>query len=512
MISYLLSTALVLPSATTFTDTQVTAASLFKNGYAVVTRTATVPASGEMFIKSPPGGSLGTFWISAPGGVKISEAVYTRVSAPTTRTATSLDEVLLANKSSTLIFTMTGIKNNELTEITAKLISSEGSVVILEREGGIQVFPKGWVMAIRSADKSLIYTISGEAQTPALRIKATPGGKITMLALQRGMTWAPAYNLDISDPKELVLTGKATILNDLEKINNIELRLITGSPNINYLGFADPFTSGQSVDQFVNGLMAIGTGGMPGGNPLTQNAMRREGGRGLADGDVFTPFDPSTLGGFQAEDLFFYRQPNVTLSPGDRGYYVLFQTKAPYEHIYTLELPDATAIVRDVNGRNQPLDVWHELKFKNTATLPLTTAPAVTTQNGEILGQDTLNYLSPGAEGFLKITKSLDIAADLEEEEVGRQRNALEHQNYRWDLVTVKGTVTIVNRKASPVTMRIIKIVPGEVSLASNEAERTLLAQALSNVNKYTRLVFKPTVKPGEKLLLTYTYSTYVRV
>ncbi len=510
MISYLLSTILVAPAAPTFTESQVTAASLFKNGYAVVTRMATVPASGEMLIKSPPGGSLGTFWISAPSGVKISEAVYTKVASESIRSATTLDEILLANKGATLTFTMASLKT-ELTEINARLISSEGSVVILERDGGMQVYPKNWVMAIRTTDKSLIYQIKGQDMIPTLRIKATPGGKVYMLALQRGMTWAPSYNVDITDPKKLILTGKAVILNDLEKINGIELRLITGFPNISYLGFADPMTSGQTVDQFVNGLMALGSGVAAPGGALTQNAMRREGGRGLADGDVFAPFDPSTLGGLQAEDLFFYRQPNVTLSPGDRGYYVLFQAESDYEHVYTLVLPDAAAIGRDPNLRGIPLDVWHELKFKNEAKLPLTTAPAITTQNGEILGQDTLNYLSPGAEGFLKITKALEIAADLEEEETARQRNALEATGYRWDLVTVKGTVEVVNRKSTPVKMRITKVVNGEMLSASDDGKITKMAKTLVAVNMTSRVVYTPELRPGERRQLTYTYNTYVR-
>ena len=510
MLNLLVSAAL-LSQTPQFTDSKITAVSMFKNGFAVVTRVATVPSSGEILWRNPPGGSLGTVWITANNGVKIAEVVYTRVMVPHSRPATSIEEVLATNKGKTLNFLVANLDGEKLSEIRAKLISSDGTIVIIETPSGTRVLQKSWVVSIANAEDKIIYDVKADAAHPALRIKATPGAKIYMLGLQRGMTWAPAYNFDISDPKKLVGTGKATIINDLEEFNNVEVRLITGFPNVPFINILDPLTSGATMNQVMDGMMATGGfGGGPGGAPITQNAMRRDGGRALSEGDVFAPFDPSQLAGFQAEDLFFYRQPAVSLKPGDRGYYVLFQMESEYEHIYTLDLPIGTS-VSNISGSDEPLDVWHELKFKNKANLPLTTAPAITTQQGEILGQDTLKYLSPNAEGFLKITKALDVAADLDEEVTDRQRNSMSREGYNYDLLTIKGTIPIVNRKTSDIKVRINRMVSGEAMTASDGGVITKLTTVINSINNTSRVLYTIDLKPGERKVLSYTYKMYVR-
>jgi len=81
----------------------------------------------------------------------------------------------------------------------------------------------------------------------------------------------------------------------------------------------------------------------------------------------------------------------------------------------------------------------------------------------------------------------------------------------RWDLVTVKGTVELVNRKAAEVTMRVTKIVPGEMTDASDGGVITKLAKTLVSVNMTSRVIYSIKLKSGERKQLTYTYQTYVR-
>lgn len=516
MISTLLAGLALGQPAPTITPTKIVATSLFKNGYAVVTRSAMVPASGDLVIGAPPGGSLGTVWITAKDDVKISQAVTTSILTTQTRPAANMAEVVAANKGKSVVLLVSGLAKDGVTELPGKLLEVAGDVVIVEVAGGRRAIPRAWIQSIYADNDQLIYSVSGEIRQPVVRITATPGKEIRIIALQRGLTWAPSYNIDISDPKKLRITGKAVILNDIEDMNNIEARLITGFPNISFLGLADPFTSGQTVDQFVNALMGIGAASAPGGfggggGGMAQNAMRRDA-RG-SEGGVFEPFDPSQLEGFQAEDLFFYRQPGVQLKRGDRGYFILFQAESDYEHIYTLDVGAGEVVSRESipSGSPSPYDVWHELKFRNTAKLPLTTAPAITTQAGEILGQDQLNYTSPNQEAFVKITKALDIRADLDEEEIARERGAIKVDNYpRYDLVTVKGTIEIRNRKPQAVTMRIAKLIVGEVVSATNDGKITKTTKGLADVNVNSRVAWTPKVESGATLQMEYRYQVYV--
>src|SRR5438552_3948329 len=146
---------------------------------------------------------------------------------------------------------------------------------------------------------------------------------------------------------------------------------------------------------------------------MSQNAAAPSGGFDAA-------FEPNPLPGFAAEDLFFYRQPNVKLKKGDRGYYVLFAAESEYQHIYEWEIPDRINQTAYVEQEDKPGDVWHSVKFKNTAKQPLTTATATIFKDAEIMGQDMMNYTSVGSDATVKMTKALDVRAEDAEEETTR--------------------------------------------------------------------------------------------
>jgi hypothetical protein len=225
-------------------------------------------------------------------------------------------------------------------------------------------------------------------------------------------------------------------------------------------------------------------------------------------------FEMSELPGVQAEDLFFYRQPNVTLKKGERGFYMLFTARSEYSHLYTLDLPDQVSGNVDYRPIPAPMppDVWHSIKFKNTSNQPLTTAPATVYKDGRILGQDTIRYTSVGAEQLLRMTKAMDVQTEAFEEEVARQRQALQVPNQvPYDLVTLRGTIQVRNRKSEPIQMRIVKELTGEIVSSEGNPKIVGTAKGLREINPRQRLEWGPQVAAGQTLTLTYTYRLYVR-
>jgi hypothetical protein len=231
----------------------------------------------------------------------------------------------------------------------------------------------------------------------------------------------------------------------------------------------------------------------------------------LAERDFGEAFTPSQLPGMMTEDLFFYRQPDVNLKRSDRGYYVLFTAESDYEHIYEWEIAD---VIQDTvyaqRPEDQPEDVWHSLKFKNTSGRPFTTASAVTMKDGELLGQDMMRYTSVNADATVRITKALDVAAESAEEEVERKRDALVIRGNYYDLVTLKGTLRVMNRKTDPVTLKITKFLTGELVSADGMPKKTAVAKGLRAVNQRLKLDWTLDLKPGDKRELTYTYTVYI--
>lgn len=484
------------------TDGKVVSASLFKNGYAVVVREWDLPGGGRIDA-APIDGVLGTLWITATNGVTIKSVTATQLEATSRAPAGSIAEILRANVGREATVTV-GEKT-----FGGKILGVSESLVLLQGGEGVQALLLGTIS--RAQGPGLVWEVERKSKSPMLRIDATGpvGGKVRILSLERGATWAPSYLLDISDPKSLALTAKATLLTDRIDLSQASVRLITGFPNIPYLRLLDPLSAAQSLDQFVSSLISIGTPADfrgPGGQ-MAQNAMRRE-----SFEDAFPAIDAA---GMRSEDLFFYPMPKVGLKPGDRGMFVLFEAKSPYRHLYECELGEAglESAFRSNPGDAAPPDVWHSVSFTNASGKPLTTGPAVTLQNGEILGQDLMNYAAENAPMTVKITKALDVAVESSDEELSRTPREFQQGGTRFSVndIVLQGTIRIVNRKAELIDLQLKRDVNGEILEAQGNPKQTGLAKDLTALNPRTRLTWSVPVKPGETLVLTYRYRVVVR-
>jgi hypothetical protein len=512
----LLALAVARPAAPV--DPPIVAASLFKNGYAYVVRQTALPAGGELVLRMPETAVLGTFWIAGSPGVKIGEVTSTTVETESERNATNLDELLAWNVGRKVRLEATTVHSQQSWAVEGKLLSADGQFAVIEGNGMRNAVAKSSINRLVSFEgEFLVYSQKVKQIARVLRIRATgpTDGQIMVTAMQPGMSWVPAYRADITDDKKLKLVARATLFNELGNLDGIQAKLVVGFPNVAYLGVTEPLVSPAGLAQF---LRAVGdAGGAPGapmggsGGMANQMAARESTG----DADFFGSFEPGTSGGEQLEDLFFYTLPNVRLKVGERSYLVLFETEAEYKRVFTLDVPDRSGVYASGQDAwrggptvNEPLDVWHTVRFPNTAGVPLTTGVATVVKSGEVLGQDRISYTSRGAEASLRIAKALDIRADALEEEVTRERGFVVRDGRPiYDRVTVRGTVEITNRKETAVTMRVTKSFAGEATEVGQGGEATKTPAGLGQLNPYTRVVWKPEVKKGETMRLTFTYQ-----
>lgn len=472
--------------------TRVVSAALFKNGYAVVMREVQVTA-GETRIDEIPSSALGTLWIAGKNGLRVGQVVNEVVKTKSEENAGSIDELLAGNIGKAI----TLMRDNQ--PISGELISANGNVVLLKVGPGVVAINKSSVAWVEGF--GLKPTVDRTKTTRALRIKTDAAGTVSLLSLERGATWAPSYLVDISNPSQLTIIGRATILNDLDDFENVPVSMITGFPNVPYAHIPDPLTSGWSVEQFVQML----GGGMrfDAGQMMQNQAMDRR-----AEESGAPPPEPETG---QVGDLFMYTQPNVTLKKGERGVYTLFSVESPYAIIYTWEVEDSVQGLSYRGLPEGPGDVWTTLKFKNTAPLPLTTAPATTYKDGHILGQDLAKYTSVGAEALLKVTKALEIRADVSEVELSRVQNPVRPRLGDSVTVTLRGSLDISNRKDHAVHMRITKNLTGEVLSADENPKIDKPAVGLNDTNPRARLVWEVDIPARATKKISYTFKVVVQ-
>lgn len=512
LATLLAATTLAAPLAA---DPKVTEVSMFKNGFAIVVREIDVPRPGNFAIDRIPNASLGTLWFSTTEGLQLSEIVATSTEQTTEAHLGSLAEVLEANVGKVLAITVVGLGPTPQV-LKGTLRSAAGTMVVIESDQ-TRFVPKNSVVSVAAANGRLLLKRSTTAEVRSLRLTAQGRpGKVRMVSIERGVSWVPGYAVDISDEKELTLTAKATVLNDLEPLKFVEARFITGFPNLTFAHVPEPLTSGQTLDQFL-GLLGSGAAPKMGGR-LAEQMVNQAGAFGSPGGfggfNDAMPVNP--VPGEQAEDLFFYRRPGVTLKRGDRAHYILFSMQAPYEKIATWDIDDQ--VVNNVEYRPQPLTpeqpvVWNTLRFKNTSGQPLTTAAGTTTANGRPLGQDILRYVPSGGEATLRITQALDVRAEAREEEVSRERGAIKRADGYplFDLVNVKGILRVRNMKGEAVKMRVQKRLTGEVVSPGEGGTVERTTAGLQDTNPKAVIRWEPSIAAGKEWTLEYTYKLYVR-
>ena len=514
MLSTILSGAMLLQTPTKMTTPEVVSVSMFKNGFAFITRRITISGS-EANIVEVPRASLGTLWFWTPEGEIQNISTAENVSKKKTDiNLQNFDQLVSKNVGKTIY-----IESNTSAPLEGKIKSADGEILALETANGTVVIQKSQIKVLKTQDSGFVWKQTIESDNTEKYYKIKTDGKtheVMMMSLERGVTWAPGYAVDITNPDKLTLASKATVLNDLLDLKNVPARLITGFPNMQFKDILDPFTANMPGDQWLNTLSTGASGGFRGGGQsgqmMTQNAYAP-----MADREVnWGGNGGGEVGGEQISDLFFYDLPKFESKKNSRQYQNLFKFSADYKHIYTWDIEDQV----DVNGNYKPVpatgpeapDVWHTIKFKNGASKPLTTAPATIFNRGELIGQTMMNYCMADGDCDVKINKALDVRADANEEEIARDRGAIKDRNNypRYDLVTVKGTLLVLNGRKDKVQMTITKNLTGEVVTSTGTPVVTKTTRGLRQVNTTSRLTWKPEVKSGDKLTLEYTYKLYV--
>ena len=392
MLSTILSGAMLLQTPTKMTTPEVVSVSMFKNGFAFITRKIAVK-DGEANIVEVPRASLGTLWFWTPEGEI--QNISTSEEESKKKVELSLqnfDQLVSKNVGKAVV-----IESNTSAILEGKIKSSDGELVVIETSNGSVAIQKSAIKNLRTQDSTFIWkqTFETTTQEKYYRIKADrKTHEVMMMSLERGVTWAPGYAVDITNPDKLTLASKATVLNDLLDLKSVPARLITGFPNMQFKDILDPFTSNMTSDLWLASLSSGGGGGFgsngrmagQGGQMMSQNAYAP-----MMDKDVnWGGNSGGEVGGEQISDLFFYDLPKFDSKKNSRLYQNLFKFESEYKHIYTWDIDDQV----DANGNYKPVpvtgesqDVWHPIKFKNGASKPLTTAPATIFNRGNSLAR-----------------------------------------------------------------------------------------------------------------------------
>ena len=506
---------------------KVVSVSMFKNGYAFVTREIPITDNTAKVVEVPQT-SLGSLWFwSNEGQIDSVTGVDERTPASITVPISSSDEILRANIGKKFLFNML-YKDEKDGKVTDRRQTVEGilktfinDMLTVETAEGTFIIRHDKIDSVIAKDPSVVLSIEQkyEKSSHYYQIVTKNNAKsVMMMSLERGMTWAPGYAIDLSSPDKLVFTAKSTVLNDLLDFDNAKLRLITGFPNIQFQGILDPLTSGMSVDDWLRsisggvpggfqnggGMGGQGSGGFGGGRAgeITRKAAAAPASDSV-NGITFDPTDNSLVvgnaSGEQLEDLFFYDLEKVSLKKGSRSYQYLYQFETPYKRTYSWD---------GVKGS----PIFNKIKFKNMTGKPISTAAASMFKKGEVVGQGMMNYTAANTEAELTVSRSLDFRTDASTELIDRAVGAMKDKKGMptMDLITYESSLEVENPKEEAINFQIKLFEMGEIVKTEPKAEVEIQRTGIRGQNPNNTLKWDFKLEPGKTAKFTIRFKVYV--
>lgn len=531
------------------TPLKIERVALFKNGLGYFTSSAKLPEKATTVVFGQiPLPSHGTFWVGYELGTPV-KGLFTRLEETSKDTAVSnVGDLIAANvgkevtlelprgtespavikgkilrvtetsqpeQPSPYVMSPRGIANNPYWQYPATM------VVMIQTKEGVVALNSGLIQRCTIAGGDVATTRAIKRPTPTMRMELAqpaPGRPITVSYLAKGITWAPSYLIDLSDPKTARFTAKAEIINEVADLDAVNIELITGFPNLAFGDVPSPIGLNQNLEQFMQALARGRTEQRANRGYMMQQAVMMNQMDAGWDNEI-APAYSAAEAGREAEDLFLYPVRGVTLMRGETALLPLFSAEMPYEHVYTWAIPDAVDQNSNTYSYSRPAEgqrpaqeeVWHSARLTNNAKLPLTTAAAQFVKDGQIVGQDICYYTNPGSSTTIRINRAMRVLADQAENEAARARSVLQFQGYNYDKVTLKGELKLLSRLDKPTKIEVTKELSGELTNASDEPAVTKTGKGLRAVNPRLKLVWKVDIEPGKEKVIRYEYNVLVR-
>jgi hypothetical protein len=504
-------------------DSRVTAVELFKNGLAIVHRAVEAPGGGTYRIDDLPAPIHGTFWIGSAAPIA-ARMTMEDVAVPVAERAPGSLQQDLAGNHVTIYF-----KDGTIPVVTGRVL-------------GVSSAPAGnapapWISAAPPAPGNFLVLEVGADRTyvdvsmiayahvrapgdtvteqrPVLLLEAPEESPepIRISYLARGMSWAPSYRVDLTDPQTLTIQQQALIKNELEDIDGAEVSLISGFPSIEFAHVTSPLMLSVTWDAFFQQLQQ--QRGPQYGNAVAMQQMVMS--NTVLPSDTFAPgpeFEPQGEGA----DVHYQPVGARSLKKGDALSCEVARGSAEYTRRVEWSPPESQSneewLSHNRGGaRSEEESAWEVVTFSNPLPFPMTTGPALVVAGDRILGQNMSYWANSGEPTTVRITKALSIRTHGQEQEVAGTREHVVVGGKNYERTTVEGVARVGNRRAEPVEMVVRRVFSGALESAEGEPETRLLEEGARSVNQKNELTWTFTLAPGEDRVVTYRYTVLVRV
>ena len=499
------------------------AVALFKNGYAVVWQEIEVPKSGAYRWEDVPAAIHGTFFIESdmevetratqrlvtvpvdaknPPRLAPGQLVDVWVSTPT------LNEKL----SGKIVDTMPAAEQNSLLSDSTHSSSREyywyqrgytvmlNMPVVLEGDNAHHFLTGNNIVAITTREPVRELT----ARRPVMVFNASKkdggGGKIRVVYLTKGATWAPSYRVDILDGKRLRIEQATVVRNEGLPMTDAEVSLVSGFPQIECENVLSPIMPSQTLALFFQQLSAPKRGNNS--RYMSQSVSYND----WEDGGL-SIFDTSALAAGEGPDIYYNSIGRRTLETGDTLSLTTGKGEAEYLRLLECDLTKQAAEFYSQssgNRDNATPDVFDVLKFQNPLPFPITTAPVTVMNHARFLGQSQTGWVNPGQVASVKITKVMNVSATYAERAVDAEPRVMQEFRFTRHIKRdITGTIDLANRRNERVTLHLNSAFLGVIETSDLAPTKQSVSAKDHWPNDLNELFWEITLEPGEKKTIT---------
>jgi len=517
---------------------------VFKDGQALLLHEGDMPVddAGHVVLDGLPAPVMGSFLpYSADPAATLAGVVAGQRTLRVERDATTILELLQVNKGGQVTITL---RTRET--LTGTLVSLNGSLVLVRTLDGLRPLPFETIDQVTFRDRSET-RLSGDETRASLTLRlnwaANPRPKtarVGMMYLQKGIRWIPSYKIDIDGKGRAKVQLKATLVNELTDLENVDAHLVVGVPSFAFKDTPDPISLQRAVEQLSRYFQPESQTAHAFGNAIYSQASRASEVRRQPDAP---PGDPVPADPDARVDVHLFPVKNLSLKKGEVLVVPVSEFEIEYKDVYTIDIPmtpPQEAVAR--MGGREPSEAdrlfsapkaTHKIRLMNKTNSPITTAPALILQGGRLLAQGMTTYTSIGGSGDVEITTAVDIQVKKSEAEKSRTPNALRWNDTNFNQVKLEGKICLTNYRKTPVEIEVSRVVLGEVAdtLKGGTVEKVNLMEDSkgvdrqpyyyaysywysswwwwNKVNPVSRITWKATLEPGKSTDLEYAWSHY---
>ncbi len=358
---------------------------------------------------------------------------------------------------------------------------------------------------------------------------------LSIMYFRSGFRWVPTYRIEERAADKVSLSLQAEIINDAENLDNTQIDLVVGVPNIKFSDMRSPLALESAMRAAYSGGYANSArrrydndlGNLNNANfsnsiqaqAIMEPADFGDAGGASADSQEWTArFDA----GSQQMDLFVYKAGRLSVGKGGRATLPLWTSDAAKKDIFGVDFDVQRNSYAEnaTDARIVHNKVWRYMTLQNASPVPWTTGPALMMRENFPVAQDLMTYTAPGRAVRLPVTVATNVTATHSEKELERTPGAKFFNLHSYTSIRKLSTVKVVNSSTEVATVEVSfssggkadQVSDGGTAIVSDfhSGDWDYAHGDLSALNNHSNVTWTLTLQPGETKEVTARFSYLV--